>query len=156
MCRKLTPEEYTDMMLFIEQALAAELARADASAEHSALEEYEAIEEYELAEREAALARAAAEAEDGRGWRDDEVLCPVCKGGWLLQHGATIMCTCGFRLQTDGEGMQLGVLRQALAEVFTDHRERCHLQPTFRVREEFGAAMLWSECSACGFEQIVL
>lgn len=55
----------------------------------------------------------------------DAVLCPVCKRDYLVQAGppsASIVCACGFRLDTAGDRLGLEHLRQQLAETYSQHR----------------------------------
>lgn len=55
----------------------------------------------------------------------DAVLCPICKRDYLVQAGhpsASIVCACGFRLDTAGDRLGLEHLRQQLAETYSQHR----------------------------------
>lgn len=55
----------------------------------------------------------------------DAVLCPICKRDYLVQAGppsSSVVCACGFRLDTAGDRLGLEHLRQQLAETYSQHR----------------------------------
>ncbi|CAM9398036.1 unnamed protein product, partial [Choristocarpus tenellus] len=91
--------------------------------------------------------------------QEDAVLCPICKHDWLVQGGppsGAILCRCGFRLDTGDEGLSLGHLKQQLSDTYTQHSERCRMDPCFSLINKFGVHMLWSSCEACTFSRVVL
>lgn len=59
------------------------------------------------------------------GFKDDGVLCPICKRNYLLEAGppsTSIICACGFRLDTASDRLGIEDLRKQLAETFEQHR----------------------------------
>lgn len=77
--------------------------------------------------------------------QNNDVLCPVCKRDYLLQAGvpsSSIVCACGFRLDTGGDRLGLEHLKQQLAETYVQHRRA---QSSLR-RTLFFLPMYWVSC----------
>ncbi|CAM9925567.1 unnamed protein product [Ectocarpus fasciculatus] len=148
----LSPDEYLEMMDFIDEACREENRRAEAAL----------VEDYERTRRleEEAVECAVASFDDINGnGQDDAVLCPVCKRDYLLHPGppsASIVCACGFRLDTGGDRLGLEQLKQQLADTYMEHSIACSAEPTFMVEGAPGFDVLWSSCDGCGFARVVL
>ncbi|CAM9601465.1 unnamed protein product, partial [Hapterophycus canaliculatus] len=158
----LSREEYLEMMQYIEEACKEEDLRAEAEA----LEEYEMTKRLEEEEMEYTVS-SCLDGVHGNGQDDETVLCPVCKRDYLLQGAppsGSIFCTCGFRLDTGGDRLGLGHLKQQLAETYSQHRRAhpvdlgaaCSAEPTFVVEGALGLGVLWSSCDVCGFARVVI
>lgn len=87
---------------------------------------------------------------------DETVLCPLCEHSYLDQRDRLIFCSCGFRLDVEGDGLTLSNLRDRLASCMECHRVQCPKRPKFQVRNQFGITALTVTCSACGCNEIVL
>ncbi|CAM9977054.1 unnamed protein product [Ectocarpus sp. 4 AP-2014] len=148
----LSPDEYLEMMQYIEEACKEEDLRAEAAV----LEDYELTRRLE--EEEVEYAVASLDDINGNG-QDDAVLCPVCKRDYLLHPGppsASIVCACGFRLDTGGDRLGLEHFKQQLADTYSEHSTACSAEPSFVVEGAPGFDVLWSSCDGCGFARVVL
>ncbi|XP_071723803.1 uncharacterized protein [Rutidosis leptorrhynchoides] len=86
-----------------------------------------------------------------------KVWCPICKHGELQEKNQLIYCTlCKLQLNKDNE-VNLGILRDRLAELHTEHFNRgCRLKPNFRLENKFGLNALYMFCEGCCSFEVVI
>ena len=86
-----------------------------------------------------------------------DVLCPVCKCLRLGMTATSILCKCGFRMETPG-GSAAGIehLEASLATAYSLHREHCATEPTFQIADHFGVRTLVLDCRACHAMAVVM
>jgi len=143
----IDPEECYEIMQLLEESLYDAIRKEEAQI----LKQYE---EACLQESMSLEARVSEYEEDTRG----SVPCPQCQQHPLLQcdAGRVFMCRCGFRFNSQHDGITLDFLRQQLAGAFTYHAQRCTHQPKVFVKDEYGVNLMCLTCNQCnGFSVIV-
>ncbi len=145
---RLSPEEQVELMRCIEEALQAEMH----AAEQLALEEYARLENHEIEASVEALYDYDALPADNVA-----VLCPRCKGNFLVQEEGgegDVLCACGLRVEGGKGPATLVQLQEALAGVYAQHKAVCAVkEPTFFQR---GSGDLFMECGVCGMSARVV
>jgi len=123
------------------------------------------IEEEEQAYEEAMLRNAMAEeAEACLGLGDDilaqqesdvTVVCPICEANRLLQCRGVLFCPCGFRFDTQHDGISLQHVYGQLMDASREHGAACGHKPVFQVLERMGFKGLFLTCQ-CGAQLLVI
>ncbi|GMI69182.1 hypothetical protein like AT4G12760 [Hibiscus trionum] len=116
----------------------------------------EGIETWED-EQDEYLARAVYEHMQLNEQVQQQIWCPICKRGELLQNHRLIYCTlCKLQLNR-GDEVNLDILRDRLAEAHADHLGRgCRLKPKFCLETRFGLTALYILCQDCSTFEIVI
>ncbi|CAA0825975.1 Unknown protein [Striga hermonthica] len=84
----------------------------------------------------------------------EEVWCPICKQGKLLENGHHIYC---INSVFSGSQVDLNQLRVRLGEAHSEHFDRgCKLRPEFCVETKFGLTALYIKCQGCNTFEIIL
>ncbi|KAK8717839.1 hypothetical protein V6N13_045092 [Hibiscus sabdariffa] len=128
----------------------------DLRSEPEGKEPKEGIEIWED-EQDEYLARAVYEHMQLNEQVQQQIWCPICKRGELLQNHQLIYCTlCELQLNR-GDEVNLDILRDRLAEAHADHLERgCRLKPKFCLETRFGLTALYILCQDCSTFEIVI
>ncbi|KFK23632.1 hypothetical protein AALP_AAs74839U000600 [Arabis alpina] len=89
--------------------------------------------------------------------RQNQIWCPICKQGELMENHGHIYCNmCELQLNK-AEEVNLNILQERLAEAHFQHLERgCRLKPKFSVQSLFNLKALYITCEACNFFEVVV
>lgn len=92
---------------------------------------------------------------------DDEratplVVCPCCEKKYLTQARSVLLCACGFRLDTQNDGVSLKHVKARLGVCTEEHSAQCTHAPSFAVHSDYGLNALYLECAACRAFMLVI
>lgn len=146
----LDKEDYEEFMIAMERILHEEMQTEKMEKEAALLAEFEKS----CAEEDHLLATLLEQLQT----REDGLLCPICKAGYLEQARHIIYCNCGnLRLDVQNEKVNLDYLQGRLAEVLQQHHDLgCKRQPAFHMDEKFSVTALYMQCSSCEMFELVL
>eukprot|EP00897_Mesotaenium_endlicherianum_P002659 jgi/Mesen1/2420/ME000157S01560 len=144
----LSPNEYRELLLEMEQALHSEIETEKRRQEAALLEQAEEALRFDEAASLAAADHYASHA----------VVCPICKVKPLHQHREVIFCSCGlFRLNTQYDQVNLEFLGARLQESLQEHTDLdCAQAPYFTIEEHFGVTALYMRCLSCESFKLVV
>lgn len=86
----------------------------------------------------------------------DSVMCPLCQRNWLLINKGIVFCACGFRIDTEQDGLNLRNISESLEQGISQHNASCPVTPGFAVMDFEGLHNLVMSCEACGLLHIVI
>jgi hypothetical protein len=156
---RLPPDVYVDIMASIEASLLREYEEDLAALGEAELHEYEDYEDERLRDL-----LSASEA-----YRDDDVLCPVCRAGSVRESAGWLVCElstgdsrgydsrgrCNFCVNTCHLDAPLQLLRRQMCALLTEHATTCVGQGACSITT-VGPGRLIFECPVCQGSCIVL
>lgn len=146
----LTPEEYQELMVQMEEALFEDGYR----------DELEAIEASELEDMSELFAAHYITDTLPKSEHRDPLLCPVCEKAYLSESAfGTIKCPFDqFSIQAplEGDRNSLDLLSKGISRILEGHRNsNCTEKPQFFVKD-VGSSSLYMACYNCGALEIVI
>ena len=88
----------------------------------------------------------------------DSVLCPVCKIDNLHQNLQIVFCSCGLRIDTQDDAINLKYIGDQLKESTDGHSENCSSEPVFDVVnfDEGNINNLMMSCMYCDYISVII
>ncbi|XP_030848053.1 RPA-interacting protein B [Strongylocentrotus purpuratus] len=87
---------------------------------------------------------------------EGSVVCPLCQRNWLLMNKGIVFCSCGLRIDTAQDGLNLENIGQTLELGVSQHSILCPVTPVFALLELERLQNLVMSCETCGFLHIVI
>ncbi|XP_063971720.1 RPA-interacting protein B-like [Lytechinus pictus] len=87
---------------------------------------------------------------------EGSVVCPLCQRNWLLINQGIIFCSCGLRIDTAQDSLNLENVGQSLELGVSQHSALCPVTPVFALMDLEGLHNLVMSCESCGFLHIVI
>ena len=88
----------------------------------------------------------------------DYVLCPLCKSDNLHQNMQIVFCSCGLRIDTQDDAIDLKYVGGQLEESVDSHSASCASDPVFDVVDFSGGSInnLMMSCALCDYLSVVI